>query len=209
MRTTFLKLVTAIGLVSASAVPALACGGGGLFSAASCSPCGGQAYVSPCAQGYGQSYGYGQGYGQGYGYGVPAYQQLPTPSAQYYYANQGPTFSGPGNFAPYPTYQETAVSGYQQGGEGYGYGSRYSYAEPEYRAPMVYSYRPQPRPSYRYGYSMRPRVHYGYTSYRSHAPRYGYRHRHFAVPRMTYAPRYAAPSHGYRHNYQRPLRRLY
>lgn len=209
MRTTFLKLATAVGLVTASAVPALACGGGGLFSAASCSPCGGQAYVSPCSQGYGQSYGYGQGYGYGYGYGygVPAYQQLPTPSAQYYYANQGPTFSGPGNFAPYPAYQETAVSGYQQGGEGYG--SRYSYVEPAYRAPVVYSYRPQPRPSYRYGYSMRPRIHYGYTPYRSYAPRYGHQHRRFAGPRMTYAPRYAAPSYSYHHSYQRPLRRLY
>jgi hypothetical protein len=28
---------------------------------------------------------------------------------QYYYVNQGPTYSGPGNFAPYPTYQESAL----------------------------------------------------------------------------------------------------
>ena len=25
---------------------------------------------------------------------------------QYYYVNQGPTYTGPGNFAPYPIYQE-------------------------------------------------------------------------------------------------------
>jgi hypothetical protein len=31
---------------------------------------------------------------------------------QYYYVNQGPTYTGPGNFAPYPTYQESAVSGW-------------------------------------------------------------------------------------------------
>ncbi len=28
----------------------------------------------------------------------------------YYYADQGPTYSGPGNFAPVPTYQEGAIS---------------------------------------------------------------------------------------------------
>jgi len=33
----------------------------------------------------------------------------PDPVHQYYYVNQGPTYSGPGNFAPYPTYQESAL----------------------------------------------------------------------------------------------------
>lgn len=181
MRTMIVKLATAIGLVTASAAPALACGGGGLFSASSCSPCG-QAYVSPCAQGY----GYGQGYSYGYA-GVQVYQQLPQPTPQYYYASQGPSFSGPGNYAPYPTYQETAL-GYN-GGYGGGYDQ-----QPAYRAPAVYSYR--------------PRMHHGYSSYRSYAPRYGYRHRRFAGPHMTYAPRYAAPGH-YRPHHQYPLRRLY
>jgi hypothetical protein len=45
MRQTISGLVAAIAVVTASAVPAMACGGG-LFG--SCSPCG-QAYVSPCA----------------------------------------------------------------------------------------------------------------------------------------------------------------
>ena len=31
---------------------------------------------------------------------------------QYYYVNQGPTYSGPGNWAPVPTYREGGVSGY-------------------------------------------------------------------------------------------------
>jgi hypothetical protein len=28
---------------------------------------------------------------------------------QYYYVNQGPTYTGPGNWAPAPTYQEGGV----------------------------------------------------------------------------------------------------
>ena len=47
MRQTIKGLFAAIAVVTASAVPALACGGG-LFQS-SCSPCG-QAYVEPCAQ---------------------------------------------------------------------------------------------------------------------------------------------------------------
>ena len=34
------------------------------------------------------------------------------PEQQYYYVNQGPTYTGPGDFAPYPVYQEGAISGY-------------------------------------------------------------------------------------------------
>jgi hypothetical protein len=200
MRNTILKWVAAFA-VTVSAAPAMACGGG-LFGAGNgCSPCGGQAYVSPCG---GQSYGYSTGYGYA---GVAAYERLPdpTPPSQYYYASQGPTFSGPGQFAPYPTYQETALGG-QRGYYRQNYG--YSYAEPAYRAPVVYSYQPRVRPSYRYGYSMQPRIRYGY-SHRSYAPRYGYQHRRFAGPRVMYAPRYAAPRHGYHQSYQRPLRRAY
>ena len=195
MRNMISKLVAAVALVAASAAPAMACGGG-LFGAGGCSPCGGQAYVSPCG-----GYGYGSGYG--YGYGGVAAEVLPDPS-RYYYVNQGPSFSGPGNYAPYPTYQETALGGYArpnygQYDRGYGYGARYSYAEPSY------SYRPRVRPSYRYGYSMQPRVRYGYSQ-RSYAPRYGYhQHRHAAGPRVMYAPRHAYP-HGH---HQRPLRRMY
>ena len=94
MRQTITGLVAAIAVVAAGAAPAMACG---------CSPCG-QPYVSPCGQTY---------------YSVTTYERLPDPDLQYgsapmalpqyYYANQGPTFTGPGNFAPYPTYQEGGV----------------------------------------------------------------------------------------------------
>src|SRR3978361_539319 len=104
MRHTISGLVAAIAVVTASVAPAMACGGG-LFQS-SCSPCG-QAYVSPCSQGY-----CGGTYGPSSYYGAVGYERLPEPSPQYYHVNQGPTFSGPGNFAPYPTYQESAVSGW-------------------------------------------------------------------------------------------------
>ncbi|CAN5418360.1 hypothetical protein BH11PSE4_BH11PSE4_09360 [soil metagenome] len=197
MRQMILKLAAAVAVVTAAgAAPAMACGGG-LFNSG-CSPCG-QAYVSPC--------------GQGYGYA--GYQRLPDPAHQYYYVNQGPTFSGPGNFAPYPTYQETATpgwTGYERGDgdfDGGGYTSRYSYAQPYAHARVGYSYQPRVRPSYRYGYSMRPQVRYGYAT-RSYAPRYGYHHRRFAGPRVMYAPRYGMShyAHHYMHH-QRPLRRMY
>lgn len=200
MRKMILKLAAAVAVVTASAAPALACGGG-LFTSGGCSPCG-QAYVSPCAQSYGAGYGYGYGYA-----GAAAYERLPEPVHQYYYANQGPTFSGPGMFAPYPTYQETAISGpggyyrpnygYYDGGPYGNATNHYSYAQPAYRGPAIYSYGPRLRASYRYG--VRPHR-YGY------GPRYGYRHRHFAGPRMMYAPRHGE---GYRHGYHHSMRRAY
>jgi hypothetical protein len=103
MRQTISGLIAAIAVVTASAAPAIACGGG-LF------------YAGPCAQAYVPSYGYSGCYG-----GCWAYERLPDPARQYhlsyqlpqyYYVNQGPTYTGPGDFAPYPTYQESAVSGW-------------------------------------------------------------------------------------------------
>jgi hypothetical protein len=95
MRQTISGLVAAIAAVAASAAPAMACGG--LFD--SCLPCG---YASPCA--------------------IYGFERLPDPEAQYhtapvrqpqyYYVNQGPTYTGPGNFAPYPIYREGGVSGW-------------------------------------------------------------------------------------------------
>ena len=32
---------------------------------------------------------------------------------QYYYVNQGPTYTGPGAFAPYPTYEEAGIDGHR------------------------------------------------------------------------------------------------
>ena len=39
------------------------------------------------------------------------YEQLPELSPQYYHVNQGPTYTGPGNYAPMPTYQENVAYG--------------------------------------------------------------------------------------------------
>ncbi len=181
MRQMISGLVAAIAVVTASAAPALACGGG-LFQS-SCSPCG-QAYVSPCAQTYVPDYGY-----YGCNSGCWAHERLPDPvnqyylsdrAQQYYYVNQGPTYTGPGNFAPYPTYQEGAVSGsdaYRRRPYYYGYdGGRYADATTHYydgaglEGPAINSYRTHPRfrpwrrhHGYRYGYA--PRHHYGYREH--------------------------------------------
>ena len=47
-------------------------------------------------------------------------ERLPDPVQQYYFVNQGPTYSGPGNSAPLPYYREGSISGY-----GYGYNRPY------------------------------------------------------------------------------------
>ena len=140
MRQTISGLVAAIAVMAASAVPAMACGG--LFDGG-CSPCG---YVSPCAQTYVPTYsGCNTGCG-GWGYRerlpdpVQQYGAVPAGSPQYYYVDQGPTYTGPGNFAPYPAYQESAVSGwgYRHHRHHYGYGytphhsMRYGYGAPHH-----------------------------------------------------------------------------
>jgi hypothetical protein len=188
MRQTISGLVAAVAVVAASAVPAMACGGGGLFQS-SCSPCG-QTY-SPCEQ------------AQVYVAPTPAYsgcdsgcggwakERLPDPVQQYYYADQGPAYSGPGNFAPLPTYQESAVSGwsaYRHHPYHYGYdGGRYANATNHYydgagiEGPAVYSYRSHPH--------FRPwRAHTGYY----HAPRMSYR---YGYAPHHYAPHYSLPPH--------------
>ncbi len=40
------------------------------------------------------------------------YGAAPVAQPQYYYVDQGPTFTGPGNFAPYRYYQEGGVYGW-------------------------------------------------------------------------------------------------
>ncbi|WP_298271309.1 hypothetical protein [uncultured Bradyrhizobium sp.] len=141
------------GLIAAVAVmltaPAMACG----FN-----PCGAPVYAAPAV-----TYGCGGcgGYGYGYGYaGYGAVERLPDPDAaypnaaqQYYYVNQGPTYSGPGNWAPRPYYRE----GY--GRPYYGY-RHYGYRHYGYR----HSYRPyRAHYGYRYGYAHRaPAYHYGH-----------------------------------------------
>ena len=149
------------GVVAAVAVfaaaPAMACG----YS--SCSPCGysyspcGQ-YVAPVAA-YGYSYGYGYGSGCGTGCGGYATQRLAMPEQQYYYVNQGPVYSGPGNWAPQPTYAEPSVRGWSNYARPYGYG--YGYRARVW-GPRAYGYRAY-RPygaAYRYG-GYAPRMNYG------------------------------------------------
>ncbi|PJG56050.1 hypothetical protein CVM73_07890 [Bradyrhizobium forestalis] len=145
MRQMISGLVAAAAVMFAATAPAAACG----FT--TCAP------VAPVYSGCNTGCG---GYGYGYGYG--GFERLAEPTTQYYYVNQGPTYTGPGAFAPYPTYREDAVVAPANYGYGYGYRAA-PYHRPYYR-PYRYGYGP------RYGYL--PRVHYG------HAPRYGYAHRH-------------------------------
>jgi hypothetical protein len=175
MRQAISGLVAAIAVVTAGAAPVMACGGG-LF-AGSCAPCG-QGYVSPCSQGYAGGHDYSAYHG------VAAYERLPEPSPQYFYVDQGPTFSGPGMFAPAPTYQESAVSGWGAYDHNtyYGYdGGRYANATNHYYdgmpavgGPAIYRNRPHPhfrpwRPrTGHYGYATR--MHAAYWSRRTYAP---------------------------------------
>jgi hypothetical protein len=105
MRTMLLGLLAAIAVMGASTVPASACGG-----------CWGCDYASPCAPAYVQPH---NGCANACG---AAFERLPDPEVQYhsapvaprqyYYVNQGPTYTGPAAFAPYRFYDEGAVATY-------------------------------------------------------------------------------------------------
>jgi hypothetical protein len=117
MRQTISGLVAAIALTAAGAAPAMACGYGGCAPStyADCGTCGGWAHnrlTDPETQ-------------------YHTVQRAP----QYYYVNTGPTYTGPGAFAPYPH-----VSTYH-------WRHHYSF---------------QPRHSYRYGYVPHHHARYGY-----------------------------------------------
>jgi hypothetical protein len=158
MRQTISGIVAAIAVVAASAVPAMACGYGGCSPCGQVSPCAQpQVYVAPVAPSYGSS-----GCDTGCGW---ARERLPDPVQQYYYVNQGPTYTGPGNWAPRPTYQEGAVS-YQR--PYYGYRAHRAY-RPWYPRANYYH---APRMNYRYGYAPR----HNYAARYAPAPyRYGHR----------------------------------
>jgi hypothetical protein len=192
MRQTISGLVAAIAVVTVSAVPALACGGG-LFQG-SCSPCG--EALSPCAPAPVLTGCDSCGGGW-------TAERLPDPVQQYYYVNQGPTYTGPGDFAPYPTYQESAVSGwdaYRHHPYHYGYdGGRYADAythqydgAPNVEGPAIYTYHAH-RPWHAhmgYRYSGRPSLRYGYAPHR-----YGYESRHSYAPHYSLPPRESYPQH--------------
>ncbi|WP_375412425.1 hypothetical protein [uncultured Bradyrhizobium sp.] len=167
MRQMISGLIAAAAVMTVSAAPASACGGG-LFS--SCSPCG-QAYVSPCAQSYAPALNFANGCGGcGGSYGYAGYERLPELSPQYYHVNQGPTYTGPGSFAPYPTYRENAPYGWGYGGTGYG--GSYGYGGGVTYGGAAVSY--APRPYYR---PWRARVGYGY------GVRSGYRYGGYGIGR--------------------------
>ena len=151
MRQLISGVVAAVAVMAAS--PAMAwCGYSSCSPCASYSPCA-TAYVAPVA-----TYGYGYGHGCGTGCGW-ATARLADPQQQYYYVNQGPTYTGPGSYAPVPTYSE----GGSYGNYGYGHGGYRSYRPRAYG----YGYRP-----YRYGYAPR---HYGHRHAAPHHYQYGHR----------------------------------
>ena len=98
MRQIFKGLIAAVAVMVAA--PAMACG---------YTPCGQPAYVAPVAAYAGCS-----------PCGGWVRERLADPEQQYYYVNQGPTYTGPGNLAPRPVYREGSISGY-----GYGYNRPY------------------------------------------------------------------------------------
>ena len=110
MRQTISALVAALAVIAAGAAPAKACGFG-------CAPCG---YVGPCGAAYVQPYYAGYAGFERLADPKVQYHSAPIAPPQYYYVDQGPTFTGPGDFAPYRYYQE-------QGVYGGGYRHRYSY----------------------------------------------------------------------------------
>ena len=103
MRHLIKGLITAVAVMAAA--PAMACG---------YTPCAAPVFAAPVAP---VAYGYA-GCGACGGW---VHERLPDPEQQYYYVNQGPTYTGPGNWAPYPVYREGYVSG------------RSGYARPYYR----------------------------------------------------------------------------
>jgi hypothetical protein len=130
MRRTVSALAALIGFAIAGSAPAMACG---------YTPCGAPYAYSPVA-----AYSYQAPYACGscgYGYGY-TYERLAEPDTQYYYVNQGPTYTGPGRFAPYPTYHESALIGY-------GYPRHHYYHGAGVAGPAVYAH----RHAYRWGHS--------------------------------------------------------
>jgi hypothetical protein len=98
MRQILKGLIAAVAVMAAA--PAMACG---------YTPCGQPVYAAPVAA-----------YAGCNPCGGWVRERLPDPEQQYYYVNQGPTYTGPGNWAPRPVYREGAISGY-----GYGYNRPY------------------------------------------------------------------------------------
>jgi hypothetical protein len=158
MRQLSTGLVAAVAVMAAA--PAFACG---------YNPCAAPVYVAPAPV---VNYGCNPCGGVSYGY---SYERLAAPEQQYYYVNQGPTYSGPGNFAPARVYEEGSVSGYGYARPHYGYRHHYGY-RPHYGYQPHYGYRHYGTYAPRASYYHAPRVGYyhGYASHRAYAPYYGH-----------------------------------
>ena len=98
MRHLIMGLIAAIAVMAAA--PAMACGYSACAQPVYVAPVAAYAGCNPC--------------------GGWVRERLPDPVHQYYFVNQGPTYSGPGNSAPLPYYREGSISGY-----GYGYNRPY------------------------------------------------------------------------------------
>src|ERR1700744_3984055 len=117
MRHTIKALVAAFAVATAGVAPAMACGFdtcGTTYAAPVYAPA--YTYAAPAYTGCGACGGgvtYAPAYtGCGACGGGWAYERLAEPTTQYYYVNQGPTYTGPGQFAPYPAYEEDALPVY-------------------------------------------------------------------------------------------------
>jgi hypothetical protein len=155
MRQTISGLIAALAVVAASAVPAMACGGLFQGGCSSCSPCAQpQVYVAPVEPTYSGCNSCGWAH-ERLPDPVEQYEVAPAPVHQYYYVDQGPTYTGPGNFAPYRIYREGGWNEYRH--HSYGYGTHH--------------YRPwHAHTGYRYGYA--PHHVYGHHyGYREHVLR--------------------------------------
>ena len=152
MRQMIKGLLAALAVTTAGVAPAAACGWG-----SGC--CTG--YVSPCATTYAPTYSYSYNpcgtCGTSWGY-----ERLAEPETQYYYVNQGPTYSGPGAFAPQGEYQEEALPTY-------GYGHHYGYRHHGYG--YGWHHRPYHHRWHEYGYAPR---HYGYHRWGGEGSYYGH-----------------------------------
>ncbi len=170
MRNMTTAIAAALAMMAATAATALAC----------------EDYGNPCGRGLFTAGDYQGSYAR--------FEHLPDPTGpgyyphgpRYYYVNQGPAFSGPGVYAPVPTYQERAVTGWHGYDYGYYYGynggpygdatSHYYDGMPAAQGPVVYSYGPWAHRrhihhSLRYGYGARPAARYAHGPRVIHMPR--------------------------------------
>ena len=118
MRHLIKGLIAAIAVMAAA--PAMACGYSACAQPVYVAPVAAYAGCNPC--------------------GGWVRERLPDPVQQYYFVNQGPTYSGPGNSAPLPYYREGSVSSYGYDRPRYSYRAHrhhHGYAHPYHQGQRV------------------------------------------------------------------------